>query len=150
MKKFQFRLEKVLRIRQSREEEVQILLAQAKERLDGELQQLNRLFTHRDSMAQKLEFFKENPRGVEDLIIYQGYIENIDRQISSQKLKVDQLEEDLRKVRNLLMEACRDKKMMETLKGRHKDEHNLEMRRQEGVFFDEVGTIRSARKLLFK
>ncbi len=148
MKKFDFRLEKVLKLRQGREEEIQVLLAQARDRYNNAIDQLERLQAHREKIAHQLENFKENPYGIEDLLIYQGYIETLDRQIGRQYLQTVKLGEEVQNVRNQLMEASRDKKMIETVKTRHHQRYKDEQRRAENCFFDEVGSIQCARKLI--
>lgn len=148
MKKFKFRLEKVLKLRENREEEIQVILARAVEKRDQARADLKGLQTHRNNMAQKLEYFKSNPYGVEDLLIYQGYIDNVDSRIRRHHNYISELDKEVDEIRALLLQATKEKKMLETVKDKQECRHKYDLKRKENGFFDEIGVIRSARKLL--
>lgn len=148
MKKFKFKLEKVLKIRENRQEEMQILLAKAQDKRDAAVLELQQVRNHRDNISAKLEYFKEHPMGIEDLLIYQGYLDTLDVKVSHHLIKIQKLEEEVIKAREMLLQASKEKKMLESVRTKQKSRFNYELMRAENDFFDEIGTIRSARKLL--
>jgi len=99
-------------------------------------------------MANQLERFKINPYGIEDLVIYQGYIDSLYSRIDRKREQKKMIERDVLEVRNRLLRATREKKMLENVRSKHKNRHEYEIMRKENTFFDDIGAIRTARKLL--
>ena len=150
MKKFVFKLEPVLNIRKQKEEEIQLLLAKAQEKLNAALSELKAIHGKRLEIATCLENFKRNPTGIDDLIIYQNYLDVLDQQVLKQEIKISDIYNEIEEIRCRLVEACRDKKIMEKMKEKQKNKHASDALRMEIGFLDEVGALRNARKNIGK
>jgi flagellar protein FliJ len=148
LKQFKFKLEPVLNVRKTKEEEIQVQLASALDKLQEAVEEMGKTLEHRHSTASKLEEFKVHPVGVEDLIIYQNYLETLDGRLVNLEMRVREIETEVEEVRNLLLQACKDKKIIEKIKERQKNIYMSKSFRQECDFLDEIGVIRNARKKL--
>ena len=148
MKKFSFKLEPVLNVRKSKEEELQRKLSQILDRLQEAVEEMAKTLSHRHTIASQLEEFKKKPVGIEDLLTYQNYLEQLDKRVNEQEIRISEIEKEVEEMRALLMQACKDKKIIEKIKEKQKACYNLEALRQEINFLDEIGVIRNARKKL--
>jgi flagellar protein FliJ len=148
LKKFSFKLEPVLNVRKSKEEELQRKLSKILDRLQEAVEEMARTLGHRHTIANQLEEFKKKPIGIEDLLTYQNYLENLDKRLTEQECRIHEIEQEVEEMRELLMQACKDKKIIEKIKERQKACYNLEALKQEINFLDEIGVIRNARKKL--
>ncbi len=146
MKKFKFKLQPVLNFRKDIEEQIQIRLAEALDRENRAKMALQEIIDRRNQVAMKLEEFKHKPIGIDDLIIYQAHVENLDSRITEQQLKIEDLKSEVEEIRQTLLQASRDKKVIEKIKDRQHDRHKKDMLKKEIDFLDEVGTIKAARK----
>jgi flagellar protein FliJ len=148
LKKFSFKLEPVLNVRKCKEEELQRKLAEILDRLQDAVEEMAKTLSQRHLIANQLEEFKKKPIGIEDLLTYQNYIESLDKRLDEQETRIQKIEKEVEEMRELLLKACKDKKIIEKIKERQKACYNNELLRQEIIFLDEVGVIRSARKKL--
>jgi len=146
MKKFKFKLEPVLELRKNREEQIQLKLAEVIKKLDCALRNYNKILEHRDEILIKLENLKICPGGIEDLILYQNYIENLNHQLSTQHSLVQEIKSELEEVRRKLLNAARERKAIEKLKEKRKNQYARVVRRLEDKFLDDLGSVRCARR----
>ncbi|MCD4786543.1 MAG: flagellar export protein FliJ [Candidatus Eremiobacteraeota bacterium] len=146
MKKFKFKLKPVLELRKNREEQVQMELALVSRRLDSALQDYNNNLEHRDKTSIKLENLKVCPGGIEDLILYQNYIEGVDHRLSMELGSIQEIRGEVDEVKRRLFNAARDRKAIEKLEEKQKNIYANMVRRLEDKFLDDMGTVRSARK----
>lgn len=131
MKKFKFRLQKLLDIREAKEMEIRndlmkILGRQNRERMiQEELQNKIRLF----ETQQK----NDMSRGIyapDKIMALMRYRDVSLRAIAESEKKVQAMEPQVQEVREKLVEASREKKIVEKLKERKFNEYDYEMNRE--------------------
>jgi len=148
LNKFKFKLDVLLKLRKERQERIQFKMASARRRLSKSLEDLKTFLNHRNSIAQSLEDFKTNPCGIDDLIIYQGYLEALDLRLIELELRIQKNEREVEEIRKLLVIASQEKRIVEKIKEKQKNRHLLTMLKLENKFLDEIGNIKNARKII--
>lgn len=137
MQRFSFRLENVLRIRKKIEEGVQRDFGRALSELMKAEEELN-------LAVKKLKrFIRENPlnEGVfsaYEIIAIDSYIARIEREIKNLFAVRAEKEEVMERVRGLLMEARKARKVMENLKRRKLERYFDDLNREENLELDDV------------
>lgn len=140
MKPFEFKLQTALNLKQKEEdrvkEELQRLTAMRREALDklavlgGELCQLeDRLRRHQDARVDVAEIKR-----------CLAYLPVMRDKILRQEEIIRQIEADMDKTRQLLVEIMRRRKVLEKLKERHYAQYQLEVTREEQKIIDEMAT----------
>jgi len=144
-KRFVFRLEKVLDLRKQKEQEMMRELALAKESLAREERILEEL---RDRLAASRRELLAKQRGCLDpneIINYLRYLDQLREFIELQTLRVLEAERIVEETRELLLQATKEKKIVEKLKENQLKKYKEELMRAEMNFLDEVGTLRYTR-----
>ena len=137
MQRFVFRLENVLRIRKKIEEGVQRDFARALAELMKAEEELN-------LTVEKLkDFIKGNPlsEGVftaSEIIAIDVYIARIERDIKILSAARAEKEDVMERVRGMLMEARKARKVMENLKRRKLERYFEDLNREENLELDDV------------
>jgi flagellar FliJ protein len=140
MKPFEFKLQTALNLKQKEEdrvkEELQRLTARRREELnrlavlEGELGQLeDRVRRHQDARVDVAEIKR-----------CLDYLPVMRDRISRQQEIIRQIEADMDKTRQLLVEIMRRRKVLEKLKERHYAQYQLEVTREEQKIIDEMAT----------
>ena len=141
-KKFRFRLESVLKIRAEKTEEAKNALNIAlRNRYEKEME-IESLQNLKNAEFEKQSVIKK----AQEMQIIKDYIVNLDNQIEQkekEKLKLIEIE-NVR--RTELNEAMKEEKIIAKLKEKKLDEHNLELKREEENFLNEIGTQQFIRK----
>lgn len=71
-------------------------------------------------------------------MFYEWYIENLEKKVEIVKKSLKQLEEQMRKTREELIEAAVDRKVMEKLKDRDYENFKIEVARNDQKNLDEI------------
>jgi flagellar export protein FliJ len=71
-----------------------------------------------------LKSSRKKPIGIEDLLTYQNYLENLDKRLTEQECRIHEIEQEVEEMRELLMQACKDKKIIEKIKERQRACYN--------------------------
>lgn len=151
MKKFRFKLEKLLDIRKAEEERAKnrmasVLALQNAERLKQE--------QAADSLAKQKQIYSERMRGGtvtgRDIILNSRFTDSSLRSISSAQVKIDEMQPRVNTVRNELAEASRGRKVVEKLKERREAEFHYEMNRSEFKDNDDINQNLSARRRMLE
>ena len=138
MGRFQFRLQKVMQARQFKEEIAKKNLAAAQTALKEDLQFLERLEAlHRDAMIQ-MEAHIEGQVNVADVLLDIAYISSLSEEIAAQQRKIVQRTEEVERKRQMLVEASKDKKMLERIRERRYLAYLQEANRAEQAVIDEI------------
>lgn len=142
MKKFIFRLEKVLHFR--------VLIKDEKKRELGKW--LSLLY----EAAQRLENLQaaqlanvmasERVLHVEEVVMHGLYAERLKAEIEAQKQRIAELEIEVERARNEYIEASKEVEVLEKLKARKKEEYIHDMDLIEGKELDEFGIQRSGKQ----
>jgi flagellar FliJ protein len=127
MKKFAFRLQRLLDIREAREKEIKYELAallniQNMERMKQE-EYRNRMDAEQRKFNEKLRAGKFSYL---DSVMYERFIEFGNKVIQAAQERIDGMEYEISKVRERLVEASRERKVVERLKERKYEEFMYE------------------------
>ncbi len=148
MKKFAFKLETVLDMRKRKEEDIQIKLGIAISDLHKMQMNLEETYRKRSVYQSEIELFKSNIQQLDDLLMYQNYVDSMEKLIERMKLEILEMEKKVEEIRLLLGQAARERKMIEKMKEREYEKYQKEQRTQEINFLDEIGVLREARKIM--
>jgi flagellar FliJ protein len=140
MKKFKFKLETVLKVKIRMEELRQKELKEAEVRREQARRQLKErqeemaatVASYREQFQANIDLFKAND--------YHRFLRWLTRQIELATQHLEHCEQEVRERRVKLMEATREKKVLEKLKGKAYEEYKAEELREEIKFLDEIGT----------
>lgn len=133
-----FNLQTVLKYRQSLEDQAQQQLAgslQRKSQLEKELQE------HRSVLQQldaELKVQQQEGLTVADINLFEGQIQHRRRLIADLGKLLEQLAGQINAEREELLQAAREKKVMEKLKTKQEAEYMQELSRKERIVLDEV------------
>ena len=137
-KVFNFNLQKVLDIRVHKEEQKSIELGKAKSIFELEKMRLNNLNTKKDQVLKETsEAFTSTP-DLNQILIGGSYIRQLNTSIEKQKTVIVEKNKIVDEKRNELLEAVKEKKIVENLKERKKEEYKKQLLRAENKRDDEV------------
>jgi flagellar FliJ protein len=139
MKKFSFRLQPVLKLREQQEEQ--------KKRVVGVLQ--NEIAEQQRQALAMAQVVKEQGQILKDhfsrgnvdvnwISYYQGYVSNMQRKIAEKINNVAHVQKKLIKARVELAEAAKQTKIIEKLKEKRKQRYDKQLQRQEIFGQDEL------------
>ena len=133
MKKFRFRLERVLALREMQENQARMeLSAVIKEILDNEEQERQLRVMALES-RKRMDEELANPGRVEQLAAHQRIVElDIERTLEQRK----KLEEERSRREERYWESRKERRMLEILRDRKKAEHNAEMMVKEAALYE--------------
>lgn len=148
MKKFVFNLQALLNMREAKEREIQYELS----RVVG-LQNLERVKQEelRVKMEAQRSRYGERLRGgiasPAEALQYQRFIDRALHAIDGAQERIQALEPQVQEIRGRLIEASREKKVVEKLRERKQEEYNYEVNRELAKESDEMNQKRYARRM---
>lgn len=148
MKKFVFKLETVLDMKKRKEEDIQIKLGIAISELHKMQLKLEETYRKKGAYQSEIEFFKSSMQQVDDLLMYQNYVDSVEKLIDRMKLEIREMEKKVEEIRLLLGQTARERRIIEKMKEREYEKYQKEQRLQEINFLDEIGVLREARKIM--
>jgi flagellar protein FliJ len=131
LKKFKFRLQTLLNIREAREREIQYELAKIISLQNREREKQADL--RRRIEEQKVLFGDKLKKGAyssSEAILFERFVDVSIRAIDSAEERIRGMEPQIREVRNRLIEASRERKVVEKLRDRKKAEHAYEVNKE--------------------
>lgn len=140
MKKFRFRLETLLKFRKMQEEQAQIKLAEATDRLRKAQELLNDL---QNTLALNLDRLNDEQAGqptIEKLKTFSYYIDKIKSEIIAQREQVAKETEYRQECLILLEAAIQQRKLVDNLRKKRLEQYNNELLQEEQKILDELGT----------
>ncbi|CVK17656.1 flagellar export protein FliJ [Sporomusa sphaeroides] len=140
MKKFRFRLETLLKFRKMQEEQAQIKLAEAADRLRKAQELLNDL---QNTLALNLDRLNDEQAGqptIEKLKTFSYYIDKIKSEIIAQREQVAKATEYRQECLTLLEAAIQQRKLVDNLRKKRLEQYNNELLQEEQKILDELGT----------
>lgn len=146
MRRFKFRLQKLLEVRQLREDALRQELARAQEAVRREKAVLEKLRAARGAALEGLRANVDGALDVQWIAAYHRYLEFLACRIEEQRAVVDRAVREEALKREALIAARRARKVVEKLRERAYARYREEVSRSEQAFLDEVGTMRYARK----
>ncbi len=139
MKRFEFRLQRVMDARESEKKQRQRALGDAQRQL-GEaelvLKSLETELANNNTAQKKLT---KGTAKISDLQVLDKWKNHLIKQISAQSAEVRRHQKAVEKRREELVEISREKKVLERLKEKKQEEHQKEMMTSQQNFLDEVG-----------
>jgi len=149
-KSFQFPLQKVLDVREIREDQKTVELKKAQITLQKEQQTLDYLNNRKDQILQNHSIEKSDGRLLNSLKLHQSmdYIFQIDSEIGAQKKVIHTQEKQVEKNHTELLHAVKDKKIVEKLKEKQMTDYTKKNRKKERVKENEVAIRISLKKCL--
>lgn len=139
MKKFKFRLQTLLTIREVREREVQYELAKivSLQNLEREKQAdlRKRINEQKDLFGDKL---KQGKYSASEAILFERFLDVSLRAIGTAEERIRSMEPQIQEVRNRLIEVSRERKVVEKLRDRKRTQHAYEVNRELGKENDET------------
>lgn len=147
MKRFRFRLQRLLHLRAAREENLQAELATCLRRCLAENQRLDVLMEQRRYFI--LDLMGMQNAGAQGIEVQECalYIAALEQQIERQKALLAAARSALEAKRAELLEASRDRKVLDRLREVGQDRHRAEMDRKEQAAENEIAVQRFARAL---
>lgn len=141
VKKFKYRLEKVLDFRKKKVEQLQAELALAIRDRDTEVAMLNALTEKRTKAQKSLEGYLARGE-VTEVQQTNTFLENLAKKLEAQTRIVAKMNEKVELIRKKLVVASKEKKIMEKHKEKKHEEWKIEMGKIEAKQLDEMaGTI---------
>lgn len=146
MKKFKYRLQALLKVKEHIERERQREHASAVQKVHQQSNELDRLDRSRDSnLSQQRDQMKENLL-VAEMLVYSRYLARLKRERLAGTELLKALEEEREKKRTDLVEAAKERRVLEKLKERQLAKHNAEIEQVLTKEGDEIAITSYRRK----
>lgn len=147
MHKRGFKLEQVLNFRQEVEKVRKLEFAAAKHEFQKAADRLKKEEEEADRLS--LEFMRKQAVGMlaTELQMYADFSRRKCTEIRKQRMRVDSLDKKVMEKRETLLEAAKDKKVLETFKERKVTAEQQELADKERAFLDEIAIQRSGRDM---
>jgi len=147
MKRFNFRLKKVLKHKEIVEDLEKERLGKAKSELQRERERLQRMEDQRRRTREELKERRTSRISLPEALIYEAYLERVDEEVSQQATKAAQLSQKVQRTRDDLLQASQEKRIVEKLRERKEAEYTIELRKFEQGISDEASVNQFNRKL---
>lgn len=140
-KRFQFRLEPVLRVRGAQEDEARRAFAAAQRAAQEQARKLADIATQERRARAEMADTRRGPVNLVRVRLEEGYLVGVGRRIDREKQTLaKKLEEQFVK-RTAFVEARKKVRVLERLKERRQTEYRREVEREEQKTLDEVGGV---------
>lgn len=139
MKKFQFRLETLLKFRRMQKEQAQLKLAQAVQRLLAERERLVDLEKVLNENISRFRDTQNQMMTIETLKNYQAYFNKIRENIKVQNIRIDEAQIVQQECLNELQKAVKSCEAVEKLRVKRMLQYQAEALSEEQKFLDELG-----------
>ncbi len=137
MKKFEFSLDRVLSYREQVVNNLLIQHAQILELIRAQ-EELLRVLEHEErECGAKLEDEKRNGCTICVVQVYEGYIKSQNMKMRIVRRKISELEREAEAKMSEIVEANKDKKSIDILKDKRREEYDKDVRRAEEKFIEE-------------
>jgi flagellar FliJ protein len=133
-----FELEQVLNYRREIEKVRKLDFVSAKQELEHANEVLNQQESHVDKLTKEFSTRQKELNSIEEMRRYVDFFARKREDIKNQKERIDQLGSIMSDKRDDLLDATRDKKVLESLKEKKARELQLEMAQKERTFLDEI------------
>ena len=142
MKKYSFRLQPVLDIREKTLEDKRLEMAQVIQLLNEQQEGLERLIAKQASYKDELESLSlEDDLNVFALANFKNYMVNLQEQITQQEHNIENTKKALR-VKEAVNEALKDVKVLEKLKEKQSQKFYKDIEMKEANEIDDISTAR--------
>lgn len=143
MKKYSFRLQPVLDIREKTLEDKRLEMAQVIQLLNEQQEGLERLIAKQTSYKDELESLSlEDDLNVFALANFKNYMVNLQEQITQQEHNIENTKKALRVKQEAVNEALKDVKVLEKLKEKQSQKFYKNIEMKEANEIDDISTAR--------
>lgn len=143
MKKYSFRLQPVLDIREKTLEDKRLEMAQVIQLLNEQQEGLERLIAKQASYKDELESLSlEDDLNVFALANFKNYMVNLQEQITQQEHNIENTKKALRVKQEAVNEALKDVKVLEKLKEKQSQKFYKDIKTKEANEIDDISTAR--------
>ena len=143
MKKYSFRLQPVLDIREKTLEDKRLEMAQVIQLLNEQQEGLERLIAKQISYKDELESLSlEDDLNVFALANFKNYMVNLQEQITQQEHNIENTKKALRVKQEAVNEALKDVKVLEKLKEKQSQKFYKDIEMKEANEIDDISTAR--------
>lgn len=143
MKKYSFRLQPVLDIREKTLEDKRLEMAQVIQLLNEQQEGLERLIAKQTSYKDELESLSlEDDLNVFALANFKNYMVNLQKQITQQEHNIENTKKALRVKQEAVNEALKDVKVLEKLKEKQSQKFYKDIEMKEANEIDDISTAR--------
>lgn len=145
MKKFRFKLQTVLDQRQAKEDQVLAELGELRQEETRELARLAELRQRLEDALTSIEQALQRNASAEEISHCQDYAEVTVEDIKLQELTLEGVRNRVEAKRVELVEAIKERKVLETLRDKQEREYIATHEREEQNMLDEMASVRYAR-----
>lgn len=139
MRKFQFRLQTLLKLREIQEKQAQVTLAEATNRFLEEKRTQKELENRRDKSFQLFRVEQKQNSTVDTLKMFHNYFDKIKEDINKQHQAVAAAEQCRLECLQKLEKAMKSRQLVEKFHEKRLSEYNLEVLQEEQKLLDELG-----------
>jgi flagellar FliJ protein len=143
---FKFKLQSVLEYRHNIEEKILNEFSDLKRILEEKKAVLKALIDERHRLMDELRNMQHSMMRADDLAALVAYVENLRLKEKEQKNIIEQASEKVEAKRKELMEALKNKKVMENLRDKHAEEYQKNMNELEQKNSDEMSVLKYGRR----
>ncbi|WP_026476001.1 flagellar export protein FliJ [Alkaliphilus transvaalensis] len=145
-RKFSFRFESILNLREKEEENKKADLGVAAKALRQEEEHLTHLLQQKIKINEEIKKRSQSKLQIKDLQHFSSKIEFIDELINRQKQSVNKCQNQVDHCRRQLVEAKKQVKVFDLLKEKDKEEYNYLQLKDEEMFIDQLVSYKIASK----
>jgi flagellar export protein FliJ len=142
MKRFAFRLQRILELRRAREKASLVELGREQQRLALENEKLDLFCNERELQLQETRVGRSKPFTAWAQAVNVRYLNRVGRAIEFQTHAVRRQETSVETARRRFHERRRDTQVLDHLRDKKQDEWRVDVLREEGKILDEVGSRR--------
>lgn len=143
---FKFKLQSVLEYRMNVEEKILNEFSDLKRDLEEKKAVLNKLIIDRKNLMDELRTMQRAAMRADDIATLVGYVENNRKLEEQQNNIIHQAVEQMESKRQELMEAVRNRKVMENLRDKHAEEYQKNINELEQKNSDEMSMLKFGRR----
>ncbi len=147
MKRFQFKLESLLKYKRHLEQMARQEMAKAVHQVNACENRIQALLEERVTAADQLDSMVEEGVNARQFNLHRDFIVSVERTIRDERARKVKLEKVLDEKREILKKRTIDKKALERLRVRREEEYTREMIREEQKELDEISSMKTAREI---
>jgi flagellar FliJ protein len=146
MKRFSFELETLLRFRQNLEEKERNELSRLFYSLHREMQNLNSLQSRYHETMGDLAQKQNHSADPRELALFHLYLKRLEQEMEKSRNRIRQMEKDVEAQKQVVIEATKRTKILDTLKTRKRREYLAKADKEEQKTVDELVVTRFANR----
>ena len=146
MKKFKYRLQTLLNIKEHREREKQKEHASAMQKIYGQVDRLKMIEDYKQNMSNSQRYKMTSSISIAEMLVYSRYLLKLKRDRLTGKELLRVLEKNAEEKRQDLVEASKQRQIYEKLEEKQKEKYDAEVRLAMTKDSDEVATVNYLRQ----